>query len=260
MDNEIDLKEIFLVLWRGKYLILGITAAFLAAAFVYIFFVATPMYQYSALLDMTSYQVKGKAMLMLIEQDEVVNEAMEGMSEDSEGSLESVKVDILPDNEYVLQIGAKHPDRQLCVSAVKEAGLAIVEAVSGYRFKQMSLDRERSERLLIYLDGIAEEYLSSRDKRIDELLEEDPVYKRLLEEKAANLVKLKMLDFNMEELTGQPMLDTDLWLNGQSDLARPVPMSKRLYLAAAVLFGLMISIFVLFAKHYYVTQANRLDE
>jgi len=41
--------------------------------------------------------------------------------------------------------------------------------------------------------------------RFTELLEEDPVYKRILEEKAECLVKLELLNFNLDELAGKPV-------------------------------------------------------
>jgi len=37
----------------------------------------------------------------------------------------------------------------------------------------------------------------------------------------------------------------NLWLNGQDETARLVTINKKLYLAAAVLFGLILSIFIL---------------
>ena len=81
----------------------------------------------------------------------------------------------------------------------------------------MSLEKERTEKFLAYLNEAAAEYLLSRDDQITELLEEDPVYKRILEEKAECLVKLELLNFNLEELAGKPVLDADLWLNGQDE-------------------------------------------
>jgi len=42
MENEIDLRELLQVLWRGKYFILAVTAAFILAAIFYIYFMTTP--------------------------------------------------------------------------------------------------------------------------------------------------------------------------------------------------------------------------
>ncbi len=251
MENEIDLRELLQVLWRGKYFILAVTAAFILAAIFYIYFMTTPVYQYSALLNLEHYEVKGKEMLTLIEQNAVVAEAVKGLVEDPDELAKSVEINIIPgDEEATLQIKNEYSDPEICTASVEQVGLAIIETASDYRFKQMSLEKERTEKILVYLNEAAAEYLLSRDDQITELLEEDPVYKRILEEKAECLVKLELLNFNLEELAGEPVLDADLWLNGQSDTAYPVSVSKKLYLAAAVLLGLMLSVLIVFLRHY----------
>jgi len=190
-------------------------------------------------------------MLTLIEQNAVVAEAVKDLVEDPNELAKSVEINIIPgDEETTLQIKNEYSDPEICTASVEQVGRAIIETASDYRFKQMSLEKERTEKILVYLNEAAEEYLLSRDDQITELLEEDPVYKRILEEKAECLVKLELLNFNLEELAGEPVLDADLWLNGQSDTAYPVSVSKKLYLAAAVLLGLMLSVLIVFLRHY----------
>ncbi|MFY9503511.1 MAG: Wzz/FepE/Etk N-terminal domain-containing protein [Dethiobacteria bacterium] len=261
MENEIDLRELLQVLWRGKYFILAVTAAFILAAIFYIYFMTTPVYQYSALLNLEHYEVKGKEMLTLIEQNAVVAEAVKGLVEDPDELAKSVEINIIPgDEEATLQIKNEYSDPEICTASVEQVGLAIIETASDYRFKQMSLEKERTEKILVYLNEAAAEYLLSRDDQITELLEEDPVYKRILEEKAECLVKLELLNFNLEELAGKPVLDADLWLNGQDETARLVTINKKLYLAAAVLFGLILSIFILFIRHYFLVGAPAIHD
>ncbi len=261
MENEIDLRELLQVLWRGKYFILAVTAAFILAAIFYIYFMTTPVYQYSALLNLEHYEVKGKEMLTLIEQNAVVAEAVKGLVEDPDELAKSVEINIIPgDEEATLQIKNEYSDPEICTASVEQVGLAIIETASDYRFKQMSLEKERTEKILAYLNEAAAEYLLSRDDQITELLEEDPVYKRILEEKAECLVKLELLNFNLEELAGKPVLDADLWLNGQDETARLVTINKKLYLAAAVLFGLILSIFILFIRHYFLVGAPAIHD
>lgn len=258
MDNEIDLREIFQVLWRGKYLILAVTAAFALAAVFYIFFMTTPVFRYSALLDLAQYQVKSKEIIALVEQNEMIPEAVKDLVNDPDELVQSAEVNILTDNESVLQIEVEYTDPDICVSSAKQIGLAIIQTVSDYRFKQMNLEKERNEKLLAYLDETAAEYLQSRDEQITDLLDEDPVYKRLLAEKAEYLVKLKLLNFNLKELAEHPPIDTDLWVNGQSETARPVTSNKKIYLAAAVILGLMLSVFIVFIRHYFLVSAPAL--
>lgn len=256
MENEIDLREIFQVLWQGKYIILVITAVFALAAVFYVFFMITPSYEYSVLLDLAPYQVKGKEITALIEQNQSVAGAVKDLAEDPELLARSAEVSI--ENETLVQIRVEYADPEICVRSVKQIGAAVIETVSEYRLKQMITERERYENLLAYLDETAAEYLLSRDERITELLEEDPVYMRLLEEKAACLVKLKLLDFDLKVMEENAPVDIDLWIDDQNETADLVSSNKKLYLVAAVLLGLMLSVLVVFARHYFLAGAPAL--
>jgi LPS O-antigen subunit length determinant protein (WzzB/FepE family) len=258
MENEIDLMEIFQVLWRGKFIILAITAVFFLAAVFYVFFMTTPAYEYSALLDLSSFKIQGKEVITLIEQNQVVNEAVKGLAEDPGPLARSAEVSLK--NETLLNIKVEYTDPEVCISAVKRIGAAVIEALNEYRFKQVLREKERYENLLAYLDEAAAEYLQTRDAKITELLEEDPIYKRLLEEKAECLVKLKLLNFDLKELEENPPVDVDLWVNDQDDTAAPVPSKSKLYLAAAVLLGLMLSVLVVFARHYFLSSNPALHQ
>ena len=175
MENEIDLRELLQVLWRGKYFILAVTAAFILAAIFYIYFMTTPVYQYSALLNLEHYEVKGKEMLTLIEQNAVVAEAVKDLVEDPNELAKSVEINIIPgDEETTLQIKNEYSDPEICTASVEQVGRAIIETASDYRFKQMSLEKERTEKFLAYLNEAAAEYLLSRDDQITELLERTP--------------------------------------------------------------------------------------
>jgi chain length determinant protein (polysaccharide antigen chain regulator) len=252
MENEVDLREIFQVLWRGKYIILVITAFFALAAVFYIFYMITPAYEYSALLDLASFQMPSKEILALIEQNQVVDGAVKGLAEEPDLPVQSIKISIV--NENLLQIRVEHTDPDICVSAVKQIGLAVVETLSEYRFRQIKLEKERYEKLLGYLDETAAEYLLSRDEQFTELLEEDPVLKRLLEEKASCLVNMKLLNFDLKELEEHLPVDNNNWIDDQNETADPVSSNKKFYLVAAVLLGLMLSISIVFIRHYFKTQ------
>lgn len=254
MEVEIDLKEILRIMWRGKYWIIGITALLTLVAVFYVFFLVTPAYRYSALLDLTSYEVKDSEALALIEQNEVIAEAVKGLSEEPDELIQAVDVIFLSGIGSMLEIVAEYSDSDICKDAVKRTGIAVLETVSDYRLTQITLEKERNEKLLSHLDETIAEYLLSRDEQITALLEEDPIYKRLLEEKAACLVNLKLSDFKREGLADQPAIYADIWLNEQGEIPQPVTINKKLYIAVAVLFGLMISVLFIFTRHYLTTQ------
>lgn len=254
MENEIDLREIFQILWRGKYFILVVTAAFTLTAVLYLYFLATPAYRSTALLNLAAYQVRGKEMITLIKQNQVVSDAVNDLATEPDLLAQSITVSALPDHESVLQVEVKYAEPEICVNAMKQTGVAIIQTVSRYGLEQMNLEKERTEKLIAFLDKAIEEYLLSRDDRVAELLE-DPVYKRLLEEKASFLVELELLNFDLTELTEKKAVDADHWLNSQSDTARPVYVNKKAYVAIAVLLGLMLSTLIIFIRNYFLIGA-----
>lgn len=254
MNDEINVKEIILILWRGKYLIAGVTALFTLIGIIYIFCLVTPAYQQSVFLDLDSYGIKGKEILDIIEQNGVIGEAVEDLSDDSSELVQSIKVSTINDNESVLKIWVKHSDPNICMASTEQIGLAIIKIVSEYRITQMNLEKERNEKLLAYIDDAVQEYLLTRDDNVTDYLQEDPIYKRILQEKAECLIKLKLLDFNLTELVKKPESDVEFWLNGFDDPVKYMPVSKKTYLAVAFLMGLMISLIILFVYHYFATQ------
>ena len=188
MENEIDLRQVFQILWRGKYLILGITAGVVLLAALYFFLLAPPVYESTALVDLEQYGVTGKETMMLIEQSEAVAEALQNPIDGTSVPVKSTSVVAENDKQPLLQIRVKSSDPETCAAAVRLIGTAIFKAVHDYRFDKISVETERLERLLLYLDDAAEDYLQSRDSLVMEILEEDPVYKGILEEKAERCV------------------------------------------------------------------------
>ncbi len=254
MDDEIDLRETILMLWRGKFWIIGITALFILAAALFVFTLAAPVYRCSALLNLTFYEVKAKEVLLLLEQGGTIAEGLEDLVDDPGALVKSVKVDATSDNEFTLQLSAKFADPDICLSAVNRIGVTIIETLSEYRLEQLNQERERSEKLLVYLDEAIATYLLSRDIQITDLLEEDPVYKRLLEEKAATLIKLKLLDFKTDELAARPTQDAEYWTDEEAKIVQPISVNKKVYIGVAALLGLILAVFFLYLHHYFTAQ------
>ncbi len=260
MDNEINLKEILQLFWRGKYFILAVTAIFAIAAFFYVFIMVTPAYRFSAFLDLTPYQVDGKDAIMLIEQKEVVLKSVKDLVGNLEPLVQSIEIKASPDNKYVLKIGVEYTDPEVCVNSVKQTGLGIIETVSEYCREDMSFEEEHNRRLISYLDEMTAEYLLTRDEKILELLEEDPIYRRILEEKAEYLVQLELLNFNLGELSQIKKSMDDHWVDSLATKAQPVSGNKKTYIAIALLFGFMLSLFLLYLRHYFSRQAGQSAE
>lgn len=254
MDSEINLKEIVKFMWRGKYFILAVTAVFALAASCYVFFLMAPAYRYSSFLDLSLYQVESKDVVILIKQNQVVPKSLKDTVENSDHLVQSMEIRTLSDNDSMLEIGVEYTDPEVCFNSVKQTGLGIIEAVSNHSAKQMKSEEERNKKLLSHLDKVTSEYLLTRDEQIEELLEDDPIYRRLLEEKAECLVQLELLNFDLGELDQISVTDADNWVKSLEEKAQPVSRNKKTYIAIAVIFGFMLSLFILSLRHYFAKQ------
>lgn len=252
MRDEIDLREMLQIFWRGKYLILGITAGVVLLTAVYFFLLVPPLYESTALVDLELYGVTGKEMLTLIEQEGLVEEALQGSRDGDSVPPDDISVEAEDEKAPLLQIRAESPDPESCASAVALVGGAIIETTNRYRLDKINGEMEQLERFILYLDDAAEGYLQSRDSRIMELLEEDPVYKGLLGEKASKLVQLSRLDFELKELENP---DPDPGLKIRQKAAAALPVHKKLKMALALVLGVMLSVFVLALRHYLAATA-----
>ena len=252
MENEINLKEIFGVLWRGKYFVIAVTGLLTLAALFYVLYLAAPTYQYSALLDLTPHEIESKKVQALIEQSGVIARAVNSLPVEPGAETPAASVKYLNDKEAVLQIAAKHPDPDLCKNAVEQVGLGIIGTVSEFLLEQTSLQIDHHEKLLAGLEKTVAEYLRSRDPGITDLLEEDPVYKRLLLEKGENMITLEELNLNRAELGQSPTRDAVTWAESLEGAARPVSINRKLYVVTALLFGLMLSVLIIFVRHYFL--------
>jgi len=252
MENEINLKEIFEVLWRGKFVVVAVTGLLTLAALFYVLFLAVPTYQYSALLDLTSREIESKKVQALIDQNGVIAKAVNNLPVEPGEGAPAASVKYLNDKEAVMQIAAKHPDPNVCKNAVEQVGLGIIGTVSEFLLEQTSLQKVHHEKLLAGLEGTVDQYLRSRDTGITDILEEDPIYKRLLLEKGECLVVLEELNLNLEEFGQSPTRDAVTWAGKLEGTARPVSINKKLYVVTAMLFGFMLSVLIVFVRHYFL--------
>lgn len=248
MENGIDLREALLVLWRGRYFVLLVTAFFALVTFLCVFMIP-PTYEYSNIIDLNPYQIKGKEAKRLIERNQKISNSVRDLPEVTLAKL--VKVSIDPDNEYTLLVSARYNDPEVCFSLVKQTCLGLIEAISNHRSEQINIEKKRSEKLLSFLDKTAEEYLLSRDDQILHLLKEDTVYRMILEEKAECLVSLNLLNFELEELEDLSSSEIGIWLGGYEGTASPVSVNKKAYIAVAAILGLMLSMFILYFRYYF---------
>ena len=119
MDDEIDLRDIFRILWKRRLMIIGIFIVAVLIAGV-ISFAMTPVYRVSSIIAMGNFenpvytsQVSAKG-IMLSDQFliEVFQQLPNRTVSDFRTFKESVKIEPVKDSDRLIEISVETPDRQ----------------------------------------------------------------------------------------------------------------------------------------------------
>ena len=154
MEEEISLKEIIAVLWQGRYLIIGITAAAMIIAFVFSFFFTTPLYRATAYLDLDEYDQECgiEELMRRPDQSAFLKGALEDLVTDSEGLAESVELAESQDYEGYLEVVAAAPEPGLAAEATNQIGLDLLRWADEYELEQLKAAKESNEESLDFFD------------------------------------------------------------------------------------------------------------
>ncbi len=165
MNDEIDLRDIFSVLWKRRLLIIAVTAiAVLAAALIS--FAMPPVYKVSSIIAVGLYDdpayTSQASMKNVMLSDEFLVEVFEaispnGTSSDFRDFRNSIKVEPIKDNDKLLEISIETKKR-------KEGPKAIETMVERYSvLSQNSYDKQKK---------ILEDQLADAEQRLD-IINED---------------------------------------------------------------------------------------
>lgn len=262
MENEIDLREIIRVLWRGRYIILGITVLSAILALVCSFLFTRPVYEATATIDPTPYREEtGNNLLTKIPPNQVVLEAVQELSENPAELADSISLEPVGETGLLL-VQAIHADPELCADLVQRAALALLSWERDNRIEQLTAQKEQLEEALDRLDEtIGQLYGDPGDRDLNKytpytvdglkgvFLELDPVYKGLLTEKSNILVAYNNTLVKLEQLSNDPNFKPEnlIYPGGSPD---PIPSHRELKVVLTGLLGFMFSILVVFTRHY----------
>lgn len=244
--NEISLKEVWETLWKGKYMIAGFTIGFIVLGIILSFFVVPTAYEATVHVDPSTYGIGHTELLHEARRVSIVGavagEFAEKPSSLHKGStLESVK-----DTRYI-KIKVVYHDRDAALGAAEKIGLDILQLAREMRQERLFKDKERTERLLAFLEQepLVDESNSSGDGRqVDRVvyLEIDPVKKMQLEQKAEALARLRSINFELYEVMSHPDYEPENWLLTSPVVGKPV--NKTIYIILAAFFGFAFSCFI----------------
>lgn len=269
MENEIDLREIILLLWRGKYIIAAATVACAALAVVYVFVISPPPYETTVFVDPTPYihEVEDFPYNRVIEDvfNRAVNsqsivEALDGLDEDPAVLAENIDIEHIEDTPLLI-LRAVHPDVSLSREMAFRAGRAILEAERDDRLYRLSVHKESLEKSLVELNRYVEANLDEPGKQVylswdtgdreGFVLELDPSYRSVLLEKGRLMVELQFYSHELSQIEFNPLLEPSQWLAfGQIQLEST---GRLVAVAVSGLLGLFLSVLGIFLHNYLVT-------
>lgn len=264
MENEIDLREIIQLLWRGRYIILGITVLAVILALAYILLFTGPVYQATVTIDPTPYGgADGSNMLSNIPSSQVILEAIQDLREDPAELVDNISLEPVEGTGLIL-VRATHPDPELCGDLANRAALALLSWEKENRIDQLTAQKKQLEEALDRLEKTIGELYGDQEERdlskyipyMDEslkgvFLELDPVYKGLLTQKSNLLVDYNNTVVKLEQFSSNPGYKPEnlLYPGVPPEL---LPSNRLLKLVLAGLVGFLFSILVVFTWHYLV--------
>lgn len=236
MEEEISLKEIFITLWQGRYIIITVTAVFaIVAALASIFFV-TPLYRTSALIDASLYQNGVECVAGHLEADRVVSDTLRELRNEG-AAIESADVSEAGDGRYNIEVSAPSP--QVAAEAADHLGLTLLRWLKKHELEKMYADKERIEGTLEIIkfqfhelesyqqDLIArraslESALSQLDQFVIErfgqlsageevvAMEINPAYQAIKEKEGQLLTELFEIEHSIARLEGGDLVGADI--------------------------------------------------
>lgn len=258
MENEIDLKELILIAWRGKYIIIAITLLAMLLTAGYSFLLAVPTYEYSVRVDPTLFEVTPAEVQQLYGGSQLILDAVKEI--DSENPAEvaaAVKVEAISNTDYFL-IVATHRDNRKSIEIANQVGIAILEQLQENHSETLRQRKERLDRDIAGINEIIDDLFPREDDRFIVYTPPQggaytgmhPVYERLLREKGSRTIELLEALFEIALFEDKMIVDPAVLIMDGSQKTHAA--NKKVNIALSFVFGLALSIIVVFMHHYIV--------
>lgn len=287
-DDEIDLREIFNVLWKWKWTIIGVTVAFMIIAFVVSKFIMDPVYEARTVVAPANLNALNASSLAYVVDAE--NSLQWQMSEDVKSMLKLPQVNINNFNALVISDHVLARSRQALnldqslremrerVKINHKAETNTTEiVVSGTDSQENSdLANELVNQTITYARELNQEYMNSVIAMLESQLEQMDIKlteainnpKATAGDNARKEREIERLEQMVDLLSGK-LMEVELLqasLNNQQEIivlspAAPSkePVSPRIMLntAIAAVLGFMLVIFAVFIIEYMRSAPNQ---
>jgi uncharacterized protein involved in exopolysaccharide biosynthesis len=263
MDDEIDLRDIFRVLWKRRLLVIGV---FLVAALVAgaISFSMSPVYKVSSIIAVGNFedpvyttQASAKSIML---SDEFLQEVFEQVRPNATDEFrtfkESVKVEPVKDSDRLIEISIETPEKQ--------EGKKAVENIIWLYANRSADSYNKHRKILTDQLAVTQERLKGIDMQINQT---SGALQDIQDSSSSSEVQAEMrFSRTLDRLNGienqrSALIDKSLDLQKQLELIRnlevvqparepvsPIGPRKALIVAIAGMLGLMAGIFAAFLR------------
>jgi uncharacterized protein involved in exopolysaccharide biosynthesis len=272
MDDEIDLHDIFRVLWKRRLLIIGffVVAVLVAGA---ISFSMPSVYRVSSIIAVGNFEdpvyTSQTSVISIMLSDGFLMEVFEQLSPNATGSMSgafkgSIKVEPVKDNDRLIEISVETPERQ--------EGKEAVEKIVWLYAKRSDDSYNKHKKILFDQLAVTQERLDVIDMEINQTLE---ALQDIQDSSGPSTVQTEMrFSHTMDLLSGigaqrSALIGRSLDIQKQLELIRnlevvqparepvsPIGPRRILIVAVAGMLGLMTGILAAFLREELGSRQN----
>jgi PAS domain-containing protein len=268
LEDDLDLLQAVRVIWGGKYTIAVVTAAAVMLTVLVAFFSYAPLYEASATIDTAPYDISrddiGQRpedyttyLTNILRNAGVVDQVILQLGADPDirvGSASLARVG----NTHLIRITATGVEPHSVNDVVEQAGLAALELTRDHTSAWLLSEEKTLNEALVFFDQLinnlyGEEglptYITDGQGNVLDL---DPAYRRLMQERGEFMVKLNTILFELEELAHGPSAEQLLTVRKAGSPVNPIRWP--LLIAMAGLLGAALSAAAVLARHHLTAQ------
>lgn len=252
MKDEVDLITVISILWRKKFLVLGITLGFTVLITVIYFLCVTPLYTATAEIDHTVFSGGFVALIREYNHRLIIEDAL---TEKFENPREIAKSVVLPDKistDRLFSIAVTTQDPELSAEVANLVGIYLMKWHVEYHIEQQILKADQIEEAIFFLQMFIIqnfEDLSIEDINMSTGAIFNPAYEALMNKKGALLIEQYEANLTADRLARD---DSDEYkgqiLHPATEPKKPSNINWLRNIITAASVGFMFSILKIFFR------------
>ena len=147
MEEEIDLKELITIWWKGKYFIIAVTIIAMVIAAISSILCTTPLYRANALIVTDTYNGWIREIIDHPDEKSFIDNSLAEIVINPNNYIDSVTLDY---NDETVSIIAIATDPNLAAEAANKIGLDLLEWLKGYELEKLLLEKREIKDTLVF--------------------------------------------------------------------------------------------------------------